>query len=71
MGSAERWWRDTAAHLRAEYPSAARPRTWLDQVAAESDAKADLLALYALEDGEFSDLFRPSAGDALALRGEG
>jgi len=66
MGSAERFWRDLAAALRTEEPTQARPRRWLDDGAVECEAKADQLALFCLD---LRDLFAPTAGDALALRG--
>lgn len=60
MGPAETLWREEAERLRQEAAKAA-------SCAARCDFAADLLAIEGLD---LSDPFCPSAGDALALRGE-
>lgn len=67
MSPQESWWRRRAQGLRAEAPVWDRSRDWLDQQAREADHNADVLAL---KDFDLSDLFRPTPGDALLLRGD-
>lgn len=68
MSPEERHFRDAAARFRAANPTSWQHLPYMAAQAARLDFEADLLALRGLD---LSDLFRPTAGDALALRGEG
>lgn len=66
MEDLERFYRHLARVYRSALGSWAQPRAWLDARAAEYDFFADLEALRGLD---LADLFAPTPGDALALRG--
>lgn len=66
MDHHERVLRNAAAGYRATKPTWAQPRAYLAEQAAAWEHIADVAALHRLD---LSDLYAPTPGDALALRG--
>ena len=66
MDHDERVLRNAAAGYRATKPTWAQPRAYLAEQAAAWEHFADVVALAGLD---LSDLYAPTPGDAVALRG--